>query len=139
MTDILTEAQVAEIAERARRATEGPWKWFRQTIRFRIERRRELGVAETFGTSLSDAQDAEFIAESRTDTPALCASHEELRVQLKVALARVKKAERELAEADAIIVFFSESVFSTPSNEAMCAAAVARHRARQAVAKEPKP
>lgn len=73
MTTPLTRAAVTEIAERASKATRLPW-----TVVTRQDDRGNDEYYVTFGSqwddsSLPDLPDAAFIAESRSDVPALCA------------------------------------------------------------------
>jgi hypothetical protein len=81
MSDILTDADLAEIEKRAEAATQGPWdsppwvdtldRWTIHTVRG--ERDGAVGYLPSFATANSEA-DRTFIAASRTDIPALLAT-----------------------------------------------------------------
>lgn len=74
MSDLLTPAELTAIAEREAKATKGPWMLHHDgwTIR---DSKGERQIAHTYGRDGSfveqQVSDAEFIAEARTDIPAL--------------------------------------------------------------------
>ena len=70
------ETRLAEIRARVENATEGPWSVYRgDRIGTYVTRPDLAGVAREWSLTWSDA-DAEFIAASRTDLPALLAAVE---------------------------------------------------------------
>ena len=72
MTDPMTPERLAEIEARAEAATEGPWEAWDRGIGFEVHVDGEAlnsELRETFRQA-----DAEFIAASRTDVPALVAA-----------------------------------------------------------------
>ena len=73
------ESRLAEIRARVEAATEGPWSVYRgDRIGTYVTRPDLAGVAREWSLTWSDA-DAEFIAHSRTDLPALLAAVEAVR------------------------------------------------------------
>ena len=73
------ETRLAEIRARVENATEGPWSVYRgDRIGTYVTRPDLAGVAREWSLTWSDA-DAEFIAASRTDLPALLAAVEAVR------------------------------------------------------------
>ena len=76
------ESRLAEIRARVDAATEGPWSVYRgDRIGTYVTRPDLAGVAREWSLTWSDA-DAEFIAHSRTDLPALLAAVQAVREKL---------------------------------------------------------
>ena len=85
MTDPMTPERMAEIEARANAATPGPWEAWDRGIGFEVHVNGEELNSE-FRETFRQA-DAEFIAEARTDVPALLA---EVR-RLQAAVERVRE------------------------------------------------
>jgi hypothetical protein len=89
-TDILTAQEIAEMGERADRATEGPWEVAPDALVHRVRTVRQLRGSKRV-TIVSAAGDqsqpveanCQLIANSRTDIPRLIASHEALRTRVE--------------------------------------------------------
>lgn len=85
MSEILTAEQVAEIAGRAEAAYPAPWEEEWNTLGQPFLRSGVLEVAYLSRWFHPDQTKAnlDFVAASRTDVPALCASHEALRREVE--------------------------------------------------------
>lgn len=81
----MTDEELAQIKERAEKATEGPWKCADTTDGAWLLDDADLIVAGTFGRE----EDASFTAHAREDIPKLIAEVERLRERLEYAQAVV--------------------------------------------------
>src|ERR1700722_15727717 len=95
MTDILSEERIAEIEQRAKAATPGPWSTAMEysvsgpDFIWGVMPHASMGKKRVVCGDM-DGEDARFIAHSRTDIPDLLTSHRALATKLKEATDEIK-------------------------------------------------